>query len=338
MQLQKTSFIDSWNLGREMARSDLRFWFIAISTFYILMKTPIFPYTLTATRNLLGSHKASSPINLNFPYSHIVHTVANREGMNPLILAAVIDIESGWDPSAVSYAGAQGLTQMMPYMQRAYDCGDVFIPAESISCGGAFLGDLIRKYGTGPGQIELAIAAYHAGEPQVDACQCVPRSIDKEYVRRWKLAYSKYIETNWIQSNNASRVSSSDVVIPFKTSYAITNDQLHIGGWGNATHGVDVSTGPEFGHTVYAPISGVVKYLGYDGVGNTVIYIVNDKCEAAMLHGNYKFAFVGQQVVAGVTPVGLESSIGNSSGPHTHFSYACHGKLINPLYITLNQN
>ncbi|MEM8859097.1 MAG: transglycosylase SLT domain-containing protein [Chloroflexota bacterium] len=338
MQLQNDSFTESWNLGREMARSDLRFLFVIVFSLYILMQTSIFPQARLATRNLLGKNITPSSVSLNFPHSQAVQTVSNREGINPLILAAIIDIESGWDPQAQSYAGAQGLTQMMPYMQRAYDCGNVFIPAESISCGGAFLGDLIRKYGTGPGQIELAIAAYHAGEPLVDACRCVPRPIDKEYVRRWKLAYSKYLETNRIQTNNARRINSNEVVIPFKAAYTITNRHLHEGGWGNATHGVDVSTGPEYGHTVYAPISGFVQHLGYDNFGNTVIYLVNADCEAAMLHGNYSLAYVGQEVVAGVTPVGFEASIGNSTGPHTHFAYACHGKVINPLYITLNQN
>jgi soluble lytic murein transglycosylase-like protein len=279
----------------------------------------------------------SSQIDINVPYSTSIKTVANREGINPLILIAIIEIESNWDPDAISYAGAEGLTQTMPFIQRAYNCGVVLgNPAESISCGGHFLGDLVHKYGDT--KIELAIAAYHAGEPLVDGCMCIPRPIDAEYVRRWKAAYGKHSATSWININNAEGISSATFVIPYRQAYVVTNYSPHFGGWGNAMYGIDVSTGPEMGATVYSPISGQVNFKGFDEWGNTVLHIINERCEVALLHGDYRFIKKGDSVTAGVTPVGTEASIGNSTGPHTHLSYACEGEMKNPLTSTFSQN
>lgn len=293
-----------------------------------------FPDMISAMRKTLAPQTSLS-MKLDVPYSASIQTVANRENINPLILIAIIEIESGWDPHAVSYAGAEGLTQTMPFIQRAYNCGVVLgNPAESISCGGHFLGELVHKYGDE--KIELAIAAYHAGEPLVDNCMCIPRPIDAEYVRRWKAAYEKHSAKSSVNINNAKGLSSAKFVIPYREDYLITNYSPHFGGWGNAMYGVDISTGPEIGATVYAPISGQVNYNGMDEWGNTVLHITNDSCEAALLHGNYRFVEVGDFVVAGVTPVGTEDSIGNSTGAHTHLSYACHGLTINPLTSTFS--
>lgn len=340
MNLVTKSFLKSsaYRQGMQMALIDFSFVLIVIIIIFLISLNQLGIIFLSRMSTMRNMDTTSPPlIQLNVPYSQAIQTVANRERINPLILIAIIEIESNWDPNAVSYAGAEGLTQTMPFIQRAYNCGTVLgNPTESISCGGYFLGHLVHKYGTD--NIELAIAAYHAGEPLVDNCQCIPRPIDAEYVRRWKIAYQKHSANSLISLNNAKKLSSAEFVIPFKQPYQITNFHPHFGGWGNAMFGVDISTGPAAGATVYAPISGHVNYKGLDSINNTVLHIINDQCEVALLHGDYRFVEMGDFAIAGVTPVGVEASIGNSTGVHTHLSYYCDGEIINPLTLTFSKN
>lgn len=300
---------------------------------YLLIMTVVFVLLFSPYKQNILNYFLSGGVQtvhqLNVPYANSIQTVANRERINPLILISIIQIESNFDPYAESYAGAQGLTQMMPYMQKAYDCDPVLgNPAESISCGGHFLGYLVHKYDN----LDLAVAAYHAGEPLVDACNCVPRPVDQEYVRRFKAAYAKHAANSKTTFANASKISSRAFVMPYKQHYYVTNSQPHLGGYGAAQNGIDISTA-YIGAPVYAPISGIVKAKGIDGLGNTYIFIKNDTCEVAILHGNYTEVQVGDAAVAGVTLIGYEASNGNSSGPHSHLAYACNGIEINPLTL-----
>jgi soluble lytic murein transglycosylase-like protein len=89
------------------------------------------------------------------------------------LLQALIATESGFDPAAVSPKGAVGLMQIMPATAQRYGVrGDVTNPIErkladprtNVRTGARYLRDLIRMY---PGQLELALAAYNAGEGAV---------------------------------------------------------------------------------------------------------------------------------------------------------------------------
>jgi len=77
---------------------------------------------------------------------------------------AVIEVESGWNPRAVSRKGAQGLMQLMP--DTASRCGirDRFDIQQNIRCGTAYLGWLIRMSN---GDLRLALGSYQAGEKAV---------------------------------------------------------------------------------------------------------------------------------------------------------------------------
>ena len=133
----------SYRKGVQMAFMD----FLTVITIFITLQSDILD--MFNTMRSYPAPQLNSRLDLDVPYAGSIPTVANRENINPLIIIAIIEIESGWDPYAVSYAGAEGLTQTMPFIQRAYDCGRVLgDPAESISCGGHFLGDLVHKYGT----------------------------------------------------------------------------------------------------------------------------------------------------------------------------------------------
>lgn len=89
---------------------------------------------------------------------------AEASGLDPALVRAVIEAESGGDPKAVSKAGAIGMMQLAP--STASDCGihDLFDPMQNVECGARTLGYLVRRYG-----VETGIAAYNFGSGDVDS-------------------------------------------------------------------------------------------------------------------------------------------------------------------------
>lgn len=80
------------------------------------------------------------------------------------LLHAVIAVESGYNASAVSRAGAQGLMQLMPDTAKRYKVRDAFDPVQNVRGGARYLKDLMAMFS---GDMELALAAYNAGEGAV---------------------------------------------------------------------------------------------------------------------------------------------------------------------------
>ena len=97
-------------------------------------------------------------------YNDLVHTNARRYGLSPALLHAVIRTESGYNPSAVSRAGARGLMQLMPGTAARYGVRDSFNPAENVRGGAAYLRDLLDMFDQ---DVKLALAGYNAGEGAV---------------------------------------------------------------------------------------------------------------------------------------------------------------------------
>ncbi len=102
--------------------------------------------------------------------------------MNPALVRAVIQAESAYDPDAVSPKGAMGLMQLMPEMAWSLNVADPYDPKQNIVGGVRHLRYLLDRFG---GNLELALAAYHAGETRVSRESRVPRiSETQEYVRK----------------------------------------------------------------------------------------------------------------------------------------------------------
>lgn len=116
-------------------------------------------------------------------YSPIIDTASRTHGVDAALVHAVISAESGYNPGAISKAGARGLMQLMPDTARRYGVHNIMDPIENISAGVRYLRDLIAMFN---GNLELAIAAYNAGEnavirygnkvpPYAETVQYVPR-------------------------------------------------------------------------------------------------------------------------------------------------------------------
>ena len=105
------------------------------------------------------------------------------------LVRAVIQVESGWNPKAVSSKGARGLMQLMPGTADMLGVDDPFDPEQNIGGGVKYLSDLTDKYN---GDIEKALAAYNAGPTRVDSGR-IPEASSR-YVRNVMALYRRYRE------------------------------------------------------------------------------------------------------------------------------------------------
>ncbi len=105
------------------------------------------------------------------PYASLVADAADRYGIDRALLTAVVMVESGFDPFAVSSKGACGLLQLMPATARRFKTRDVFDAGQNIEAGARYLRWLLDRF---DGRIDLALAAYNAGEGSVDRYGGIP--------------------------------------------------------------------------------------------------------------------------------------------------------------------
>ena len=100
----------------------------------------------------------------------LILKASQRRNVSAALLAAQLYAESGFNPFAVSPAGAKGLAQFMPGTARSYGLRDPFDPEQSIDAQARLMRDLLRRFASVP----LALAAYNAGSAAVARCGCNP--------------------------------------------------------------------------------------------------------------------------------------------------------------------
>jgi soluble lytic murein transglycosylase-like protein len=115
-------------------------------------------------------------------FAPLVQAAARTHGLPEALLQAVIEVESGFDPAAVSPKGAVGLMQLMPDTARALRVRDARDPAANLDGGARYLKDLLARHGN---DLVLALAAYNAGPAAVQRSGGVPRFAETQaYVPR----------------------------------------------------------------------------------------------------------------------------------------------------------
>jgi soluble lytic murein transglycosylase-like protein len=97
-------------------------------------------------------------------FSGHILAAAKATQVDAALISAVISVESGYNPSARSRAGAVGLMQLMPETARRYGVKNRLDPAQSIHGGARYLRDLKVLF---DGNLPLVLAAYNAGEGTV---------------------------------------------------------------------------------------------------------------------------------------------------------------------------
>jgi soluble lytic murein transglycosylase-like protein len=97
-------------------------------------------------------------------YAPLIEKTAAEFQLDPALMHAVITVESGYNPQAVSPKGATGLMQLMPDTARRYGVKNIFDPQENLQGGARYLRFLLDMF---KNNLDLTLAAYNAGEKAV---------------------------------------------------------------------------------------------------------------------------------------------------------------------------
>ncbi len=118
----------------------------------------------------------------NNSFDPVIQQAARIHQVDFALVKAIIKAESGFNPMAVSHAGAQGLMQIMPANFESFGIANAFDPEENILAGTRYLRYLMDRYDQ---NLHLALAAYNAGPTAVDRYEDIPPFREtREYVKR----------------------------------------------------------------------------------------------------------------------------------------------------------
>ncbi|MDY7094020.1 MAG: lytic transglycosylase domain-containing protein [Acidobacteriota bacterium] len=116
-----------------------------------------------------------------------IERYATDHRLSQRLVQAVVQVESGYNPRALSHKGAQGLMQLMPETARELAVEDAFDPEENLRGGTLYLRRMLDRFG----DLQLALAAYNAGPTAVQRHGGVPPYTETlNYVRRVLALYS----------------------------------------------------------------------------------------------------------------------------------------------------
>jgi soluble lytic murein transglycosylase len=144
------------------------------------------PYMRETGRRILPS-----PARRNIGrYDGLIADAARRLGVAEPLIKAVIHVESGFNPTAVSKRGALGLMQIMPYNLKRLRVHNPFDPSQNIMGGARYLKQMLQRF---KGNTTLALAAYNAGPGAVEQHRSIPPFREtKNYVRKVLRYYRQY--------------------------------------------------------------------------------------------------------------------------------------------------
>lgn len=115
-------------------------------------------------------------------YADMIRTVAAEYELDPAVITAMIQVESNFDPYAVSHKGACGLLQLIPATAERFGVKDVFDPKDNLAGGARYFRWLLDRFDN---RMEFALAAYNAGENVVERYDGIPPYREtRDYVAR----------------------------------------------------------------------------------------------------------------------------------------------------------
>ena len=130
------------------------------------------------------------------PFGGQILAAAGRHGLDPLLVAAIAQVESGFDARALSPRGALGLMQVMPETAEQVGVHNVDDPAGNLEAGTRYLACLLRRF---DGDLVLSLAAYNAGPGAVDRFSGLPPFGEtRRFIQRVLGLYIKHHRGAWM--------------------------------------------------------------------------------------------------------------------------------------------
>jgi soluble lytic murein transglycosylase-like protein len=125
-------------------------------------------------------------------YDNLIFSISEEHGVDHKLVKAIIDVESRFNPQAVSYKGATGLMQLMPATAERFGVENIYDPEDNIQGGVKYLKQLFNLF---DGRIDLILAAYNAGEGRViEAGYKIPQITQTQnYCDKVMNLYEKYL-------------------------------------------------------------------------------------------------------------------------------------------------
>ena len=125
--------------------------------------TPVQSYAVPRSEGVRTTRDV--PAGKSRAYDDIIIEHARLNNVRASLVRAVIQVESAFNPWAISDKGAMGLMQLMPATARRFGVKNTFNPSENVAAGVAYLRQLLDRYDDNE---QLALAAYNAGPGAVD--------------------------------------------------------------------------------------------------------------------------------------------------------------------------
>ncbi|HEX3129755.1 MAG TPA: lytic transglycosylase domain-containing protein [Thermoanaerobaculia bacterium] len=150
---------------------------------------------------------------------------AQAQSLDPKLVRAVVQVESGYNHRARSQKGAMGLMQLMPATASLYSVEDPYDPDENVRGGTRYLRYLVDRF---PGRLDLAVAAYNAGPAAVDRYGGVPPYREtKDYVRRVLALYQGGTQVSF-PPTTTPKVGVQTIIPGRRKPYITRNSQNRI--------------------------------------------------------------------------------------------------------------
>jgi len=121
------------------------------------------------------------------PFAELIETVSLKHGVDPALVHAVVQVESNYQPQAVSSRGARGLMQLLPSTAADFGVRNLFDPQSNLEAGVQYLKFLLTRF-----NLSQAIAAYNAGPEVVRKHRGIPPFPETQhYVKRVLAAFRR---------------------------------------------------------------------------------------------------------------------------------------------------